>query len=167
MDTNPEKGRQPRNPLEDGGETVVDSSSVIQEAGDETVSESGLPKLDVLLGLEELYPGFIELVLVQIPEIKLETISSHLSAAIQEVATELGKDRLAELAATKAVSESGLPNLKALIELEKLHPRFIELVFVRMQEIQQQTYQTELDTPQEQVTRTFGKTITGFFRKKH
>ncbi|MFS8117877.1 MAG: hypothetical protein ACMG55_05210 [Microcoleus sp.] len=164
MDTNPEAGQQTRDTRENGAGD--DSSNAIQEARAEKASKIGLSDFDVLMELEELHPGFIELVLVRIPDSRQETISSYLSVAIQEATVELGKERLVEITATKAISEPSLPSLKALIRLEELHPQFIERVFVRMQEIQQQTQKSELDASQKQKPRKIGRAITDIFNKK-
>lgn len=170
MGTNPEDGRQPRNPPQDGGEAEAKLLDAIQELGAEEIPESGLSNFGVLMGFEELYPGFIELVLEQIPETNLETIGSQLSAAMKDVATKLGKEKLAETAAIKEVSETGLSNLKSLIKLEEFYPKFNELVFVRMQEIQQeakqQADQSELDQSKEPVRRKFGEKVIGIFKRK-
>jgi len=170
METNPEDDRQPRNLPSDEGEAEAKLLDAIQELDANEISETGLSNYDVLMGLEELHPGFIELVRKQIPEASLEIVGSQLSDAMKEVATELGKEKLAELAAIREVSESGLPNLKFLIKLEEFYPKFNELVFVRMQEIQQeakqQADQSELDSSKEPVRRKFGETVIGIFKSK-
>lgn len=165
MDTNSEISQYPRDPQQEGERVGTNPWVSTEEGAIELVPESGLPNLNILIGLEELFPGFIELVLVRIPEIRSETLASYLPAALQEVATELGKEKLAGIVATKAVLEPSLPNLQPLMKLNELWPDFIERVFVRMQEIQQQIHQNELDTPQEPVRRKFGKTITAIFKK--
>jgi len=161
MEREPKTEQKPLDSPEDGGEAGISSLEAIKGTNPEVVSVPALPDLDILVGLEELYPGFIELVLTRMPEIKLETIRSHLSATMQEVATELGKDKLAEIVATRAASEANLLDSKALIRLEALSPGFIELMFLRMQEIQQ----IELDTTKDRLPRKFGRTIAGIFRK--
>jgi len=171
MVMNTEDNRQPRSLPLNEGEAEAKLLDAIQELDANEIPEFGLSNYDVLMGLEELHPGFIDLVRQQIPEASLEIIGSQLSDTMKEVATELGKEKLAELAAIREVSESGSPNLKFLIKLEEFYPKFNELVFVRMQEIQQeakqQADQSELDSSlEEPARRRFGETVIGIFKKR-
>lgn len=91
MGTNSEIGQSPQAPSEDRGEAGSRLLEVIQELDADEIPESGLSNFDVLMGFEELYPGFIDLVSEQIPETNPETIGSQLSVVMKEVATELAK----------------------------------------------------------------------------
>lgn len=95
--------------------------------------------LNPLLGLEELYPGFIELVLERIPKVMTKTLNSYLVVTMQEVVTELGKEKLARIAAHSVVLESGGVDAdpKSLMRLEKMSSGFIDLFFIQIQEQQE------------------------------
>lgn len=170
METNPEDGRQPRNLPLDEGEAEAKLLDAVQELGLEAVPESQLSNVDVLMGLDELCPGFLGLVLARIPEGKPETLSARLSDAMSDVITEQGEEKLAGIVAVRAVSESGLADLKPLMKFEEFYPGFINIVFDRMQEIQQETKQqadqSELDSSKEPVRRKFGEKVIGIFKKR-
>ncbi len=92
-----------------------------------------------------------------------EAVGGHLSAAMQEVAVDLGGEDLASKVALVGASDSVLPNPDALKMLEDLSPGSAERVMTKMAEIQQDTHQHELDEIRKPSLRKYGKAILGGF----
>lgn len=88
-----------------------------------------------------------------------EAVGGYMSAAIQDVALELGGEELAGKVALAAVSDGVLPNPDALKLLKDLHPESPELVRVRTGQIQEEAHQRKLDELPKATPRSYGKTI--------
>lgn len=86
-------------------------------------------------------------------------IGGYLSAAMQEVATDLGGETFAVHIDSLAASESVLPNPIALKTLETLHPGSNERVFNRMSEIQQEAQDLDIARSRRPKLRKFGNLI--------
>ena len=92
-----------------------------------------------------------------------EAVGGYLSAAMQDVALELGGEELANKVALVGSSDGVLPNPDALKMLEDLSPGSAEFVMTRMAEIQQDTHQRELDEIRKPSLRKYGKAILDGF----
>ena len=92
-----------------------------------------------------------------------EAVGNYLSAAMQEIATELGGGELSERITLAAVSRAPLPNPDALIMLEELHPGSAGRVINRSEEIQRETRERELIELRKPSFRNYGKAILGGF----
>jgi len=88
-----------------------------------------------------------------------EAVGGYLSDAMQEVAGDLGGEKLAAHIAELAVSDDLLPNPTALKYLEDSFPGSAEIVLVRSSEIQQETHEREFTAIQNLSVRKHGRAI--------
>jgi hypothetical protein len=92
-----------------------------------------------------------------------QEVGGYLSAAMQEVALELGGEKLAESVALAGMSDDVLPNPDVLKMLEDLRSGSAERVMTRMSEIQQETHQREVAEMRKLSLRKYGKAVLDGF----
>ena len=88
-----------------------------------------------------------------------DAVGSFISASLQEIATELGGEELAESISLAAVSDDALPNPSALKMLEDIHPGSAEMVITRSVDIQRETHQRELAESRMPRIKQYGKAV--------
>jgi hypothetical protein len=88
-----------------------------------------------------------------------EAVGGYLTAAMQDVATDLGGEEFAGHIANLAASDEVLPNPAALEMLEASFPGSAEQVLARSSEIQHETHRRELAAIQKPRVRKYGRAI--------
>lgn len=89
-------------------------------------------------------------------------VGDYLGAAMQDVATELGGEELAETVEKLSASDELLPDPRALGYLEDLHPGSAEQVMIRSAEIQKMAHKRQVAEQENELKlgfRDYGRAI--------
>lgn len=95
-----------------------------------------------------------------------EAVGDYLGAAMQDVATELGGEELAETVEELSASDELLPDPRALGYLEDLYPGSAEQVMIRSAEIQKRAHKRQIAEQENELKlgfRDYGRAILGAF----